>query len=113
VIRIAQRNRTDCGIACVAMLARVSYEDAKAAFRSSEYGKPINAKACIRALRRLGVKILSDRFKPLGPDNVETLKHNALLKANMRRKNWHWVVFDASKKVIIDPASFLIGQSKI
>ncbi len=99
--RIQQRTKKDCGVACVAMLAGVPYETARAAFGFKRGIVPTSAADCIRALRKLGVAV--DRFLPLGPDPVESLTVPALLKTNKRRKKWHWTVYDPSARHVIDP----------
>ena len=102
--RVPQRTQTDCGVACVAMLAGVPYEEARAAFKFRHRNQITSTKDCIKALRRLGV-LVADRLRPLGPDPVETLTCRALLKTNKRRTCWHWTVYDPASRSIIDPSA--------
>lgn len=101
---IRQRYKSDCGVACAAMLAGVTYEEASAAF--APLGKRrgcTNETTMYLALRELGVKgkLPMASGKPNG--------QNALLKCNRtehRRagvKRWHWCVWDAAEQRILDP----------
>lgn len=101
---VQQRTKNDCGVACVAMLAGVSYEIAKAAFDfKRRRTMRTTAEDCINALRKLG--IATERFFPLGPDPVESLTVPALLKTNKRRRIWHWAVYDPVTRRVLDPAN--------
>lgn len=101
--RIAQRMRNDCGVAAVAMVAGVTYEEAKAAFRFRRNGYSTNADDCIKALRRLGVKT-APRFLHGEIDDLPTINSRALVKVNRSRKNWHWVAFDPGVG-LVDPGA--------
>lgn len=101
---IRQRHKNDCGIACAAMLAGVSYEVASDA--AAPLGKRRSRTAdttMYLILRNLGIKGKLPMIP--GPANGS----NALLKCNRgeRRiagvKGWHWCVWSAAEQKILDP----------
>jgi ABC-type bacteriocin/lantibiotic exporter with double-glycine peptidase domain len=107
---IRQRHKNDCGIACAAMLAGVSYEEASDA--AAPYGKRRGRTAettMYLILRNLGLKVRLPMIA--GPANGS----NALLKCNCstRRiagvKRWHWCVWSAAEQKILDPS----GDGKV
>lgn len=98
--RVRQRYRSDCGVACVAMLAQVSYSIAFDVFGFAEGERSFYT--CHRqiadALQNLGCKIQRRKFCSWGD-----ISGAAILPVNHRceRSNFHWVVFDG--KYIRDP----------
>lgn len=101
---VHQRHRNDCGIACAAMLAGVSYEEASNA--AAPLGKRrglTNETAMYLILRNLGLK----GKLPLVPGRANG--QDAILKCNrgtQRRagvKRWHWCVWSATDQKILDP----------
>lgn len=102
---IKQRHRTDCGIACVAMLARVSYEEAEAAFQFGPRTKSriTNITAIYRALRKLGlsVKLPMVGGAPNGIDALLKCNRSPVRRAGVKR--WHWAVYSAADGAVLDP----------
>ena len=111
---IRQRTKTDCGVAALAMLCNVPYEEANRAI-------PWRREGCLqgtttRQLRegaeKLGYKTEStpkNRLKPLiGPKWIKTwtaIPDNSLVKVPHPKGSshgWHWVVW--RKGQIYDPA---------
>lgn len=101
---IRQRYRSDCGIACAAMLAGVSYEEASDA--AAPLGKrrgQTNETTMSLILQHLGFEAKIPMIP--GPANGT----NALLKCNRgerRRagvKTWHWCVWSSAEQKILDP----------
>ena len=102
---LRQRKSTDCGIACVAMLANCFYSDAKRTLFPNGPGKNgyVTTKDQMRmALLQLGV-ITSRRLVRCGRDI--SLTRDALLATNYRSSDdeWHWAVWDSKRKKILDP----------
>lgn len=104
---IWQRTKTDCGVACVAMVAGVTYEEAEAAFDfpKRQRHRRTDMWDVYRALRKLGKKP-EKRLVP-GPANGT----NAVLKCNRGRRRtvvnvrrWHWCVWDSAQQRVLDPA---------
>jgi len=98
-----QKTKTDCGVACVAMLAGVSWAKARDAlnFEKHETDFRTNKDSMSTALRRLGV-ITAERLVVC--KNPERLQMDALLRTNLLANgNWHWAVWDAKKQKILDP----------
>lgn len=111
-------DKNDCGVACVAMLAGVSYDIAAEAI--SKFGECdyVKRSCIIDALKTLGVTTVSDRLVSLRMSrrnfvkrseisrNLAALNADALLKLVRRdHKNghWHWVVWDSCHNRIRDP----------
>lgn len=107
-----------CGVACVAMLAGVSYKIATkviSRFGECDY---VDKKNIIASLKVLGVTTRSDRLISLRMHrtnfirrseisrNLEILKADALLKLvrpDHKNGHWHWVVWDSRHNRIRDP----------
>jgi len=104
---VRQRTDTECGIACIAMLADVSYEDARQAlFGPKHKGKGRTQKDQMRkALTGFGV-ITTKRL--IRCARQPTLKRDALVRANVAPKsgNWHWAVWDARRQRFLDPLPY-------
>lgn len=103
---IRQRNDNDCGVACVAMVAGVSYFEARQQMFPD--GAPgLTEKAdLIAALEVLGRKPTQRLQSFLGiHHSVINLPFDAILKCNYRKASgeWHWVVWDAKYQKIRDP----------
>lgn len=99
--RIPQRDwdNGDCGLACVAMVARVPYEKALHAFRKLK-GKGTTENfhtthsQLQEMLAHLGHKTERFRFK-----SWRSIEHHAIVKVNLKRSgSWHWVAFDAARE---------------
>jgi hypothetical protein len=104
---IKQRTTTDCGIAAVAIVAGVSYEEAKAAFGPFPgRGFLTEAKDLRRALKALGVP-LSKRLRRLRGATQIRLKCDAIALVGVAGKNGneenHWIVWDALEQRLLDP----------
>lgn len=100
---IRQKGETDCGVACVAMLAGISWAQARKALFGAHRPKGYyTTKEEVRAaLTRLGV-ITSKRLAVC--KNPERLTRDALLRTNvLANGNWHWAVWDAKTKKVLDP----------
>ena len=105
--RVAQRRATDCGIAAVATIANVSYEEAKAAFPCFQgRGFATTAKDVRGALKRLGVRLGRERDKraliKLRAQGHDGLL-NVLIRGRRGRDVGHWIVWDASAGELLDP----------
>ena len=91
---IKQRDTSDCGIACVAMLAGASYEGARSAVYS--YWKFLpnlkpRTKDLVRGLRVLGV-LTGPRLHVLGTHELAP-RHSTICRINHKTGNgWHWIV---------------------
>lgn len=104
---IKQRTHTDCGIAVVAMVADVSYDEAKAAFGQFKgRGYETDAGDLRRALKNLGVR-LGKRLWPLRGASQIDLDFDAIalvrLDSRTGKPEDHWVVWDGFDHQIRDP----------
>ena len=101
---IRQRTATDCGVAAVAMVADVSYEKAKMAFkRFPGRGFETEAKDLRSALKNLGLH-LSKRPRPLRGAIKIRLKSDAIALVRLPDDNEnHWIVWDACVQQLLDP----------
>ena len=101
--RVQQIHVGGCGIACVAMAARVSYKEALRYIRHDRNGctKTIDVRA---ALRRLGIRTHSKRLRLLGRRHYTELPFSAILKIpHAKGRHWHWVIWDHRRRKLIDP----------
>lgn len=101
--RVTQKRGTDCGIACVAMVAGVSYEEAEKAMGAAAHSRTQVADLR-RALRKLGYS-LGHRSIPVAPERLQYLTFDCILKTKPGPKsgNWHWMVWDSRAQKILDP----------
>jgi ABC-type bacteriocin/lantibiotic exporter with double-glycine peptidase domain len=112
---VIQQQPTGCGLACVAMLARVTYKDVQHAAKqfgiSAEDERLWSDTAYVRTLlRHYGIRA-SDRAQPF--PSWKALPDLALLAIKWRmqrsRSFWHWVVFWRGPRgaVVLDPKQAL------
>ena len=108
--RIQQKSikHADCGVACVAMLARCRY---RMAFRSfgflaDQVKFDTLHHQLISALARLGCAVKRKRFR-----SWRQIEGSAIVAVNYRQDgSWHWVVFDGD--AILDPLPNKLGRKK-
>jgi hypothetical protein len=102
VRRLKQKTKTDCGVACVAMLAGVSWAKARdALFDKAARTFWTQKDDMINALGHLGVTVSKRLVVCKHPDRLQV---DALLRTNiLANGNWHWAVWDAKRKKILDP----------
>ena len=92
---VKQREENDCGVACVAMLAGTSYEEARTVIYPKGRSKLTKTKDLHEALIKLGRKPLSDRRQPFGSKTPRDLNTDALIFVEMDNgdDSKHWVVW--------------------
>lgn len=97
---VFQRRESDCGVACVAMIAGMSYEQAFDAIGYEEDWKHFYTthRALTNILRELGWNIIWKKFR-----SWDAIPGCAIVAVNHRcnRRYFHWVVFDGA--MIFDP----------
>jgi hypothetical protein len=106
---VLQENEEGCGVACVAMIAGVSYWDARVAIfgKKQRYLHTTFTSDLVKGLRKLGFRS-GGKLTRLGQkskiSDYRDIPQNAILKVN-RRKNgsWHWIVWDAAARCTRDP----------
>lgn len=101
--QIKQRHDTDCGVACVAMLADVSYADAmRVCFPRNEKRKhfAMKTKAMRWALDAFGF-YWTVGLRKYHPD----IKGTLLLKTHTNGNKWHWMVRTPRGRVL-DPSNY-------
>lgn len=97
--RVRQRYRSDCGVACVAMVAQVKYQQAFDVFGFTEEDRFYTRhKHLMEALEKLGCEVQRKMFR-----SWEDIPGHAILPVNRRceGKHFHWVVYDG--KAVLDP----------
>lgn len=98
---IRQRNEKDCGVACVAMLAGVSYPNAKKMIFGTETAGLVGASDVRSALEAFG-HVPGRSLTPLRGRDYRTLPGPAILKVNPRANGeWHWIVWNGKR--VLDP----------
>jgi hypothetical protein len=109
ISHVRQRGEDDCGVACTAMLADISYAQAKTTLMnhvgsSSLLTKTKHLRAALDESNiRLGSEVRSSDWNQLlGLGRVLLLSTNYLEE---RDSNWHWCVFDPArhKTPVLDP----------
>ncbi|RDC60879.1 hypothetical protein HME9302_02095 [Alteripontixanthobacter maritimus] len=102
---IKQKEENDCGVACVAMLANASYDEARHAVYKMGRSKLTKTKDLHEALIKLGRKPLSARRKPFGKKALSDLDTDALVFAELKDgdNSKHWMVWDTKAKTLRDP----------
>jgi hypothetical protein len=102
------KNPKDCGVACVAMLAGCSYQQAFDAFNFAKDEKIFTTSSdnIVATLKRLG------HFPSVSVFEKWRLIDGCAIVATSHKKNgdWHWVAFDG--KAMIDPSRGYPGRRK-
>lgn len=114
--RVLQRDSSDCGVACLAMVANISYLTARGVFDA--IGIPnirphlpyaTNFKQLRQALTEFGIESSLERWRGWGHfSGIGILAVNAGPGSSPR--NWHWVVAEAHpvyEVVVHDPTPSL------
>jgi hypothetical protein len=97
--RVSQLDKDGCGIACVAMIAGVSYREAQN--RMFPDGKVTTTMP--DAIRK-AMKLYKIACTKTQRGNYRRLGQNAILRTRRRADgDWHWLVWDACRKDFIDP----------
>ena len=103
---VEQEDENGCGVAAVAMLAGVSYGEARNIIYPNGRSKLTGTKSLHAALVKLGRKPLSDRrigFRSKTPDDLDV---DALIFVKMGKKgkgSGHWIVWDNAARKLRDP----------
>jgi len=101
---VKQKAETDCGVSCVAMLADVSYEEARAAVYPDGKMRLTSSGKLRAALTALGRPPVEGRMVSKGRTTLKSLPGDALLKVQPTScSTKHWVVWDHKKQIKRDP----------
>jgi hypothetical protein len=99
--RIRQRGEDGCGIACVAMVADITYACAKERMPGQEVNGTSSSQLRA-ALKSCGFK--TRRLKPIRGLDYKSFKFNAVLQGFLEGDHeLHLVVWDSKRKRILDP----------
>jgi hypothetical protein len=104
--RVKQKSKTDCGVACFATLAGVSYTQAKRALFGENHEGPCYTQTdqMRNALKEFGVILSEKLVRCVYPEH---LNRDALIRTNvLSNEMWHWVVWDARRQKILDPLPY-------
>lgn len=115
--KIRQQQLDDCGVACLAMFAGVSYEEAMYAFKSAGLdiarGRKRPFSSNFRELMR-AASILNWSTQRIRFSNWSQVQTVAIVKVMRQRNgNWHWVVAYRNSQgiAIYDPDIELMSYS--
>ena len=100
---IYQRGKTDCGVACFAMIAGLLYEEARKIFpKTISYG--LFPEQLFEKLDDVGFNAVETKFLPK--------KGIALVTINWKNENLngHFVVWDSKRKQFLDPIFGVINK---
>ena len=109
--RIVQQDETDCGIACIAMLAGKSYKNVRdVAVNECDLEFKGELYTDTAALAGLGTKYkLEIGGRRLKFKEFEHLPDTALLVMDLHKENrksyWHWAIFqrESGREFVLDP----------
>jgi hypothetical protein len=107
---IKQGDPYGCGLACVAMLAGISYAAVRKTYRelsdTTRYDavEPTQLPMLKKIMGRHGV-VVEGRMRRIGDQSLNELDCDALLKVNPRAdgEEWHWVIWDHRRRRVLDP----------
>jgi ABC-type bacteriocin/lantibiotic exporter with double-glycine peptidase domain len=105
--RVAQRDKNGCGVACVAMIAAITYEEACELMFPGRKGNYTRAKDLRTALKHYGLTL--GRRMSLKNASMSDLKHNGIILAHtesVSEDRWagsHWIVWDSDSQASLDP----------
>ncbi|QDZ06390.1 hypothetical protein FPZ24_01965 [Sphingomonas panacisoli] len=109
---VYQRTESDCGVAALAMLADVSYEQALEFLRGSfRHTRIISSGKILAGVTHFGRTPLGDRCIRIGERQLCDLDHNALLRGVLiegQRKFGHWAIWDCFDQTIRDPYAYML-----
>ena len=101
--RVFQQHDDGCGIACVAMLAGLSYDEVCLAIFGDHQGDATSLDDLRWALMGYGFRV-PRRMTPFWEGLHKQLKQHALLALDPGPEAmWHWAVWDATGRRILDP----------
>ena len=103
---IKQKDGSDCGVACVAMLTGAPYDEVRSAVYPSDRSKLTHTKDLHAALLKFGRKPLTERRMPFGAKTPADIGHDALIFVKMGKKGdgkGHWIVWDAKAGKLRNP----------
>ena len=101
--RVIQKHDDGCGIACLAMLAGVSYGEACDTIFGDSQGDSTSLEDLRWALKYYGLST-PERMTPFWEADYTQLRQHALLALDPAPNGqWHWAVWDALRKRIVDP----------
>jgi ABC-type bacteriocin/lantibiotic exporter with double-glycine peptidase domain len=101
--RVVQWGEEGCGVACVAMVARISRNDAKRKM-ADQLKTGTTARQLREALRSFGVQL--DKPRPIREKNYYEFDFDAVLHGFVEEEHpreWHWVVWDSKRRRTLDP----------
>lgn len=108
---IKQKGENDCGVACVAMLTGVEYDEARKVIYADGRAKLTKTKDLHDALIKLGREPMADRRKPFGSKTEHDLDTDALVFVEIKDSGAkHWIVWDAEAKRVRDPWKAKYGR---
>jgi hypothetical protein len=104
--RIFQIDEDGCGVACVAMLAGVSYKMALTKMFGDRHVTPTTTKQIRKELRKFGLFSARKLVRSIKWRHYTELRQDAILKVKIPKRSgagWHWIVWDAKRGKFLDP----------
>ena len=103
---IKQVDNNGCGVAAVATLAGVTYEEARAIIYPQGRSRLTKTRDLHAALSKLGREPQSHRRIGIGAKTLTDLEGDALVFVKMGKNgkgNGHWIVWDHAAQMVRDP----------
>lgn len=94
--RITQQSGTSCGIACIAMLARISYNRALAVakdlYEEGTWSEKKSHRTNIEDIRYILDELGWKLGRKMPTTDWEKVPPGCLVAVQLKKGNWHWVV---------------------
>ncbi len=103
--KVRQKHTYGCGPACVATIVGVDYFEVTRHIWWKSFKRGTGTRDIQYLLQQYGY-YCPGRLLPLGKKDYRDIKQNAILKIPPFLgigPDWHWVVWNANRKIIIDP----------
>ncbi|TPK80389.1 hypothetical protein FJ527_01025 [Mesorhizobium sp. B2-4-18] len=100
---VKQSDENGCGVACVAMIADITYSQARKQMFGDRRGGYTNTGDLRRALAQLGIQTGPRLVRLKKNQTPAELPFDAILKTNVKQDGeWHWVIWDSGRQKVLD-----------
>ena len=90
-----------CGAACVAMIAGVTYDEARARLPAHCDTRGTTSEELRAALLTSGIE--TEERRPIGSADHTSFDFDAVLRGKLDKKHEHWAVWEAKRVRVLDP----------
>ena len=90
-----------CGAACVAMIAGVTYDEARSRLPAHCDARGTTSEELRTAIQSFGIE--TDGLRRIASADYTSFAFDAVLRGKMDEEDEHWVVWEANRKRVLDP----------